>query len=102
MADSKRVTVIDVDGLEISLEYNSRFAIFHIMQIDKLTKGLVEKMKVWLDDWKEFFDVVGLDSVYAAANDKKIIRLLKLLNFEYLGTDSNLEVYKYGGNTSSN
>lgn len=97
MPDSKSLTFIETKYYTIRLEYNEEYVIAHLPDAT-MTKGVFLDMQSRLKDWYKFFRVAGYEGVYAAVDpsDKKIARLLTMLEFKKKGHADNMDVYFYG------
>ena len=87
------------EDFNIRLEYNKDFIIIHLPYVDKFTKSTYLEMKTLLEDWNTFFKTVGYKETFVAfdPNNQKITKLVRLLNFSYIGNNEGLSIYKYTG-----
>lgn len=97
MPDSKSFTFLETKNYTIRLEYNEEYVIVHLPDI-KMTKDTFVDMKFRLEDWYKFFRTAGYKGVFAAVDpaNLKIVRLLKMLDFEKKGHADKMDVYFYG------
>ncbi len=95
---SKSFTAIETKDYSIRLEYNDDFVILHLPEIAHMTKDVFLDMKFRLEDWNKFFTTAGYAGTFVAIdpNNKKIEKLVKMLNFKYKGHADNMDVYFYG------
>lgn len=96
---SKRLSGIKGDGFEVSIEYgaDNRMVIVHLPKVEKMDKGVFIEMSVLLDEWSEFFEALGVESIYAGAynTDTKTRRLAEMLGFIYLQDNDGFSIYEY-------
>lgn len=96
---SKRLSGIKGDSFEVSIEYgtDNRMVIVHLPRVEKMDKGVFIEMSVLLDEWSEFFHVLGIESIYAGAynTDTKTRRLVEMLGFTYLKDNDGFSIYEY-------
>tara|TARA_R110000772_G_scaffold66532_4_gene148150 strand:- start:5123 stop:5428 length:306 start_codon:yes stop_codon:yes gene_type:complete len=93
---SKSLHGIKGSCFSIRLEYNEDFIIVHLPTIDKMTKEVFLEMKRMLSDWFSFLKTVGYKSVFAAIEpEHKNNKLVRMLNFEYVGKDKEYFVYQF-------
>jgi hypothetical protein len=93
---SKSLHGIKGSCFSIRLEYNEEFIIVHLPTIDKITKEVFLEMKTLLDNWWMFWKTVGYKAVFAAVEpESKMNKLLRMLNFEYVGKDNDWFVYEF-------
>lgn len=96
---SKKLNGIRGSNFEIRLEYTKDFIAVHLPTIDKVTSGTIKEMKFMLDDWTNFFRLVGYDGLYAVVgiNSKQIRRLASIVGFIEVGVSNGATVFKYTG-----
>tara|TARA_R110001599_G_scaffold227582_1_gene426642 strand:- start:2748 stop:3053 length:306 start_codon:yes stop_codon:yes gene_type:complete len=93
---SKSLEGIRGSCFSIRLEYNEDFIIVHFSRLDKITKETLMEMKDLLDNWWVFWKTVGYQAVFAAVEpDSKINKLLRMLDFKYVGEDKGYFVYQF-------
>lgn len=83
---------------DLRLEYNDQFSLVHLPRIEKVTKGVLLDILFNLQDISKMVKVMGKQQgLYAAigANDRKMKKLVTMLNFEMLGHDDNLDLDVY-------
>ena len=97
MPDSKSFTFIETKNYSIRLEYNEEYIIIHLPEV-KMTKDTFLDMKFRLEDWHKFVTTAGYKGIFAAVDpdNTKIVRLLRMLNFDKKGHADNMDVYFYG------
>lgn len=98
MTSSKSIMLFETDNYGVRLEYNKDFAIVHLPFVNKITKGVVEEMRLKLEEWDEFFNVVGYKAIWAALDPNNIlmIKLATLLGFQLIGHADGMSIFKYG------
>lgn len=96
---SKSLNGIRSDNFSIRLEYNKDYVVVHLPHVDKFTTATFKEMSYLLEDWCEFFQSVGYEGIYAAADigNTKIIRLATRLGFRFVGNGLGVKVFKYIG-----
>jgi hypothetical protein len=93
---SKSLEGIRGSCFSIRLEYNEEFIIVHLPTIDKMTKEVFLEMKTLLDNWWMFWKTVGYKAVFAAVEpESKMNKLLRMLDFKYVGKDKEYFVYQF-------
>ena len=94
---SKSHMLYEGEDFGVRLEYDKDYVIFHLPYVNKMTKGVLDHMRVFVGEWYEFFTDLGYNGVFAAVdpNDLKIKKLLAKLNFVYIDDHSGMSVYGY-------
>ena len=93
---SKNLDGIKGSCFSIRLEYNKELIILHLPTIDKMTKEVLVEMKTMLKDWYEFVKTIGDKSIFVAVKpEHKINKLIRMLDFKYIGKDEVYFVYQF-------
>ena len=97
MISSKSITLFETKDYSVRLEYNKNYVIIHLPHIYKMTKEVFQDMQFRLDDWYTFFATMGHTSIWAAIapDNKKMERLLSMLEFKFIGTADGMSVFEY-------
>lgn len=97
--ESKRFKAIKGVYFDIDLEYGGNFVILHLPVVHEFNLACFKEMKQLLSDWSEFFKECGYEYTFAAFPERKtkILRLLNLLSFEYVGSNEGLSIHRYKG-----
>lgn len=98
MNASNSLTLFENKEYSVRLEYNKDYAIVHLPQANKMTKGVYLDMVERLEHWWTFLKTVGYNGIWCAVDpkDDKINRLVTLLKFKYIGSNDGMSVYRYG------
>jgi hypothetical protein len=94
---SKSLNGVKGSCFEIRLEYNPQYMIVHLPVVEKMTRDIFLELKFLLEDWSEFFKMVGYKGIHAVVEpDSKAEKLAKMLNFELLGDyqSNHILIYK--------
>jgi len=94
---SKSAVFTSTENFELRLEYNEDFVIVHFARLDRITRGILLELQVYLEDFNRFIKTAGYQTVYVAVdpNNSIINRLVDRLNFKYQGLADGLRVYSY-------
>jgi hypothetical protein len=80
------------------VEYTPDFIIWHLANVETYNKSVILEMREMVESWSKFFLAIADKPIFAAAHkDDKIHKLLKLLDFTYLGEQDDMLVYQYIG-----
>jgi len=96
---SKRLKGVQGKNFKADIEYNENLVAIHLPTIDVMNRDTVLEMREMLKDWNEFFKFVGYEETYAAfeENNHKMIKLVRLLNFEYVRDNLGFSIFRYIG-----
>ncbi len=97
---STRFTLIEDEDMILDLEYSDQYFILHLPLFTP-KKSSVQRLRVKLEELKEFADTIGYTGVYAAIgkDDKPMHKLVRLLYFKHIGENEGLDIFAYVGET---
>ena len=87
------------ENFEVRLEYTDEYVIAHFPVIHRFTKETFQEMKIFLEDWTQFFQTMGYQGTSAALakDNEKMVRLVSGLGFKHVGTTEDMYVFLYTG-----
>lgn len=99
MIGSDSIILFENPEYGVRLEYNADFAIVHLPYTNKMTKEVFLDMQIKLEEWSKFLKTAGYTALWASIdpNNQKMVKLVSMLNFKYVGTAEGQDVYSYGG-----
>ena len=96
MIESKSLFGIKGSNFDVRIEYNEDYVIVHLPSIEKFNKETLIEMQDLLVNWLQFLKTLGKDKIHAAVKiNSKENKLTKLLNFKYLGSAEDMNIYSY-------
>lgn len=97
--ESKRFTAINSTYFQVDIEYGGNFVILHLPVVRKFNTSCFKEMKQLLSDWSEFLKQCGYEYIFVACpkTKPKLLRLLSLLSFEYIGSNEGHSIQRYKG-----
>lgn len=95
--NSKNLFGIKGTNFDIRLEYNEEYMLVHLPKVTKMDKRAFVEMRVLLENWMEFFNLVGYPSLFAVVEPlSPTERLALMLGFTFVAPHEQQSVYKYG------
>ena len=98
MIESKKLTLVDKENIQIDLEYNEHYAVIHVPRF-KVTKSTYQDFMITVDSIYEFLTTIGYENMWAGVDpyDPMIAKLLGRVGAVKLGTHDGIDVYEYKG-----
>ena len=93
---SKRIVLLQKEGYQIDLEYNSEYAILHLPSVKKFTRDVYLDMRVTFEDIIDFLKDTGYENLWVAVEptNSLIIKFASRFGFEYEGSAEGLDVHR--------
>lgn len=86
-------------NFEVDIEYSEDYIALHLPKVTKFNKETFLEMKDMLSELDCFFKTAGYRGTYVAfrPDNKKMKKLVSMLNFEYVMDNLGFSIYKYIG-----
>lgn len=99
MHATKSFMLYEGEDFSVRLEYSEQLVILHLPTVGKFNKGILQHMRVKIDEYWEFFSMLDYPAIFAAVapGDEKIRRLLSHLGFGYFKDNEGLSIYVFKG-----